>query len=80
MEVKEKPEAEVPKESDENTVEEIMRLIPNILSEAKMSTPELRRYFKLSNSQIWKIMSELESAKKITRAEKKGRSIMWTAI
>jgi hypothetical protein len=80
MEIKEKPEAEVPPESDENTVEEIMRLIPNILTEAKMTTPELRRYFKLSNSQIWKIMSELENAKKVKRAEKKGRSIMWTAV
>ena len=80
MEVKEKPETEVPSESDENIIEEIMRLIPNILSEAKMSTPELRRYFKLSNSQIWKIMSELENAKKVKRAEKKGRSIMWTAV
>ncbi|MFX0030973.1 MAG: hypothetical protein ACFE8B_17295 [Candidatus Hermodarchaeota archaeon] len=80
MEMIEKPEAEVPKESDDNTIEEIMRLIPNILSESKMTTPELRRYFKLSNSQIWKIMSELENSKKIKRAEKKGRSILWTAF
>ena len=68
------------KDSDENTVDEIKRLIPNLLSSTKMSTPELRRYFKLSNSQIWKIMSDLENAKKIKRAEKKGRSILWTAI
>ncbi|MFX1302128.1 MAG: hypothetical protein ACFFBV_04520 [Promethearchaeota archaeon] len=67
-------------ESDENTVDEIKRLIPNLLSGTKMTTPELRRYFKLSNSQIWKIMSDLETSKKIKRAEKKGRSILWTAI
>ena len=67
-------------DSDENTIEEIKRLIPNLLNGTKMSTPELRRYFKLSNSQIWKVMSDLENAKKITRAEKKGRSIIWTTI
>jgi len=68
------------KDSDENTVDEIKRLIPNLLSGTKMTTPELRKYFKLSNSQIWKIMSDLENSKKIKRAEKKGRSILWTAI
>ncbi|MFX0104630.1 MAG: hypothetical protein ACFE75_03955 [Candidatus Hodarchaeota archaeon] len=67
-------------DSDENTVDEIKRLIPNLLSGTKMTTPELRRYFKLSNSQIWKIMSDLENSNKIKRAEKKGRSILWTAI
>ncbi|MFX0003659.1 MAG: hypothetical protein ACFE9C_03960 [Candidatus Hodarchaeota archaeon] len=67
-------------DSDENTIEEIERIIPNILNGTKMTTPELRRYFKLSNSQVWKLMSDLESSKKITRAGKKGRSILWTAI
>jgi hypothetical protein len=66
--------------SDENTVEEIKRLIMNLLNGTEMSTPELRRYFKLSNSQIWKIMSDLESAKKIKRTRKKGRSILWTVM
>ena len=80
MELIEKPEAEVPKDSDENTVEEIKRLIPNLLTDTKMSTPELRRYFKLSNSQIWKVMSDLENSRKIKRAEKKGRAQLWTAI
>jgi hypothetical protein len=81
MEVNEE-EAEIPKDSDsdENTIDEIKRLIPNLLNGTKMSTPELRRYFKLSNSAIWKIMSDLESSKKIKRAEKKGRSQMWTVI
>jgi len=68
------------KDSDEGTVEETKRLIPNLLSGTKMSTPELRRYFKLSNSQIWKIMSDLENSKKIKRAEKQGRAQLWTAI
>jgi len=67
-------------DSDENTIDEIKRLIPNLLNGTKMTTPELRRYFKLSNSQIWKIMSDLENSNKIKRAEKKGRSILWTAI
>jgi hypothetical protein len=65
-------------DSDENTIEEIMRLIPNLLNGTQMTTPELRRYFQLSNSQIWKVMSDLESSKKIKRAAKKGRSILWT--
>ncbi|MFX1391231.1 MAG: hypothetical protein ACFE9Z_14290 [Promethearchaeota archaeon] len=67
------------KDSDENTIEEIERLIPNLLNGTKMTTPELRRYFKLSNSQIWKVMSDLENSNKIIRAGKKGRSVYWTA-
>ncbi|MFW9828655.1 MAG: hypothetical protein ACFFEY_13770 [Candidatus Thorarchaeota archaeon] len=66
-------------ESDENTIEEVERLIPNLLNGTKMTTPELRRYFKLSNSQIWKLMSDLENSKKVIRAGKKGRSVCWTA-
>lgn len=73
-------ENEKDEDSDENTIDEIKRLIPNLLNGIKMTTPELRRYFKLSNSQIWKIMSDLENSKKIKRAEKKGRSILWIAI
>ncbi|KKK40159.1 MAG: hypothetical protein Lokiarch_53720 [Candidatus Lokiarchaeum sp. GC14_75] len=69
-----------PENNEEDEIEEIKRLIPNLLSGVKMSTPELRRYFKLSNSQIWKVMSELENSKKIKRAEKKGRSQLWIAL
>ena len=67
-------------DSDENTIEEIKRLIINLLNGTEMTTPELRRYFKLNNSQIWKVMSDLESSKKIKRSGKKGRSILWTII
>jgi hypothetical protein len=45
-----------------------------------MSTPELRRYFKLTSSQIWKLMYDLEGTKKIKRISKKGRAVFWTAI
>jgi len=79
MEVSEE-ENENTKDSDENTVDEIKRLIPNLLNGTEMSTPELRRYFKLSNSQIWKVMSDLESSRKIKRAEKRGRSVFWTTV
>ena len=79
MEVSEE-ENENAKDSDENTVDEIKRLIPNLLNGTEMSTPELRRYCKLSNSQIWKVMSDLESSKKIKRAEKRGRSLFWTVV
>ena len=68
-------------ESSQDTVEEIKRLITNLLSGTEMSTPDLRRYFKLSSSQIWKVMSNLESAQKIRRTDKKqGRAVFWTAI
>ncbi|MFW9824330.1 MAG: hypothetical protein ACFFE4_15410 [Candidatus Thorarchaeota archaeon] len=76
----EQEESSLSKDSDEETVDEIKRIIPNLLSGTKMSTPELRKYFKLSNSQIWKVMSDLESSKKVIRAEKKGRSQLWTAV
>ncbi|MFW9948341.1 MAG: hypothetical protein ACFFDX_16055 [Candidatus Odinarchaeota archaeon] len=64
--------------SNEDTVDEIKRLILNLLNGTEMATPELRRYFKLSNSQIWKVMSDLESANKVKRLKKKGRTVIWT--
>ncbi len=63
----------------EDDVEEIKRLIVNLLNGTEMTTPELRKYFKLSNSQIWKVMSDLENNQKIKRTDKKGRAILWTA-
>lgn len=69
-----------PEVSDEDTIEETKRLIVNLLSGTELSTPELRKYFKLSNSQIWKVMSDLESSQKVKRTDKKGRSVYWTAV
>ncbi|MFX0071628.1 MAG: hypothetical protein ACFFAO_11105 [Candidatus Hermodarchaeota archaeon] len=67
-------------ESDEDTIEEIKRLIVNLLSAREMSTPELRKYFKLSNSQIWKVISDLENEQKVIRTDKKkGRAVVWTS-
>ncbi|MFX1446249.1 MAG: hypothetical protein ACFFHV_22860, partial [Promethearchaeota archaeon] len=66
-------------ESDDDTVEEIKRLILNLLNGNEMSTPDLRKYFKLSNSQIWKLMSDLETSQKVRRSDqKKGRAVIWT--
>jgi hypothetical protein len=65
-------------DSDEDTIEEVKRLIVNLLNGNEMSTPELRKYFKLNNSQIWKIISNLENSKKIKRTSRKGRAIYWT--
>ena len=67
-------------DSDEDTIEEVKRLIVNLLNEKEMSTPELRKYLKLNNSQILKLMSDLESSIKIKRARKKGRAVYWTAV
>ena len=72
-------EDDKPINSDEDTIEEMKRIIVNLLSGIEMSTPELRRYFKLSNSQIWKVMSNLESSLKVKRARKEGRTVLWTA-
>ena len=80
METVEDDDSSHSEESDEDTVEEVKRLIVNLLNEKEMSTPELRKYFKLNNSQIWKLMSNLESSKKIKRARKKGRTVYWTAV
>lgn len=72
--------AEEEDEEDENTVEEIKRLIVNLLNGTEMTTPELRRYFKLNNAQIWKIMSDLESQGIIKRTGKTdGRAVFWTS-
>jgi hypothetical protein len=46
-------ENDAPNNSDEDAIEEMKRIIVNLLSGIEMSTPELRKYFKLSNSQIW---------------------------
>ncbi|MFX0174674.1 MAG: hypothetical protein ACFE85_00425 [Candidatus Hodarchaeota archaeon] len=73
-------ESDKPEVSDDDTIEEIKRLIINLLNGTEMSTPELRKYFKLNNSQIWKVMSDLESSQKVKRTSKKGRSVYWTAI
>jgi biotin operon repressor len=78
MDVKEE-ENGIPTVSNEDTIEEMKRLIVNLLSGIEMSTPELRKYFKLSNSQIWKVMAGLESSRKVKRARKEGRTILWTA-
>jgi len=66
--------------TDEDEIEETKRLIQNILNETEMSTPELRKYFKLSNAQIWKIISGLESSQKVKRTKKQGRAVYWTSI
>lgn len=67
--------------SDESTdYEEIKRIVINLLNGQEISTPELRRYFKLSNSEIWQVMSQLEEARCVTRTQKVGRTQYWTKI
>ena len=65
---------------DEDEIEETKRLIQNILNGTEMSTPELRKYFKLSNAQIWKLISGLESSQKVKRTKKQGRAVYWTTV
>ena len=63
-----------------NDEHEIKRIVVNLLAKQEKSTPELRRYFKLTNSEIWKIMSQLEEANHVIRTQKIGRSQFWTAV
>ena len=79
MEEREEKDREVSCNEDE--IEEVRRLIVNLLNDTEMSTPELRKYFKLSNAQIWKVVTDLENARQIRRTEKKeGRAVFWTTI
>lgn len=59
--------------------EEVKRIIINMLHGQEMSTPEIRRCFKMTNSEVWKVISELEEAQMITRTQKLGRTQMWTS-
>jgi hypothetical protein len=64
---------------DQTDYEEIKRIVVNLLHGQEMSTPELRRYFKLSNSEIWQLMGQLESNNAVVRTQKIGRTQFWTA-
>jgi hypothetical protein len=59
--------------------DEIKRIAINLLHGQEMSTPELRRYFKLTNSEIWLLMGQLEESNAIIRTQKVGRTQYWTA-
>ncbi|MHA1684046.1 MAG: hypothetical protein ACTSUE_24115 [Promethearchaeota archaeon] len=58
--------------------DEAKRIILNMLRGNELSTPELRHCFELTNSGIWKVMSELENDGLVKRAGKQGRSVLWT--
>ncbi len=64
----------------EEDYDEIKRIVINLLNNQEISTPELRRYFHLTNSEIWSVMSQLEREEKVMRTQKVGRSQYWTAI
>jgi uncharacterized membrane protein len=69
-----------PELENEKEYSEIKRIVVNLLNGQEISTPELRRYFKLSNSEIWQIMSQLEEINKVIRTQKVGRTQYWTAV
>jgi hypothetical protein len=79
MDADEELEPEKPM-SDEKDYVEIKRIVLNLLNNQKISTPELRRYFKLTNSEIWRVMSQLEEANAVLRTHKQGRTQYWTAV
>ncbi|MHA1728310.1 MAG: hypothetical protein ACTSWY_06220 [Promethearchaeota archaeon] len=57
--------------------DEIKRIIVNMLRNQQLSTPEVKRHFKMTNSEIWKVMSELEESQRIRRTSKRGRAQLW---
>src|SRR6056297_567381 len=69
--------ADLMEEEDGADTDEIKRIVINLLNGQEISTPELRRYFHLSNSEIWSIMSQLEREEKVTRTQKIGRAQYW---
>lgn len=74
----EEAKAEEPEGNGNEDVDEVKRIIVNMLSDQEMSTPEIRRYFKMTNSEVWRVMSQLEEDQRIMRTEKVGRAQMWT--
>ncbi|MHA1110357.1 MAG: hypothetical protein ACTSRE_04605 [Promethearchaeota archaeon] len=73
---------EIRKQMETSTVsqdyDEVKRIIMNMLSGDSLTTPEIRRYFKMTNSEVWKVMSELEEQEQIMRTQKIGRAWAWT--
>ena len=60
--------------------DEVKRIIMNMLGGESLTTPEIRRYFKMTNSEVWKVMSELEENQQIVRTEKVGRAWAWARL
>ena len=65
--------------NQEHDVEEIKRILLNMIRGNQISTPEFRKHFNLSNSEIWRIMNALETDNLIRRTQKVGRTQYWTA-
>ncbi len=80
MDEQEETQLENQPNQDSQDEHEIKRIVVNLLNKQEKSTPELRRYFKLTNSEIWRVMSQLEEANRVIRTQKIGRSQYWTAI
>ncbi|MHA1819440.1 MAG: hypothetical protein ACTSU2_04235 [Promethearchaeota archaeon] len=72
-------EKEMGQSGENEDYNEIKRIIVNMLRDQQLSTPDIRKYFRMSNSEIWKIMSQLEEEQQIVRTQKIGRTQFWTA-
>ena len=80
MERMEEVDEDIENDNLEQDRDEVKRIIVNMLQGQEISTPEIRRSFKMTNSEVWKIMSELEVQQQICRTGKIGRSQLWTTL
>lgn len=63
---------------ESENAKEIERIICNMLRKNTMATPEIRKHFKITSSEVWAIMGNLEHDGLVKRAGKEGRSVLWT--
>jgi hypothetical protein len=63
--------------SGEN-VDEVKRIVCNMLRKNEVPTPEIRKQFNLTSSEIWSVMGDLEHDGLVKRVGTKGRAVVWT--
>lgn len=78
MDQKEEMKKQTESSASTQDYDEVKRIIMNMLGGDSLTTPEIRRYFKMTNSEVWKVMSELEENQQIIRTQKIGRAWAWT--
>ncbi len=63
---------------ESENAKEIERIVCNMLRKNTLATPDIRKHFKITSSEVWAIMGNLEHDGLVKRAGKEGRSVLWT--